>query len=153
MLLTNEKGKHNFDNNFVSVAPPVYSYADIQPYGWYPQIIRLDWPAFNEWAPQIQHNLNINGGTDKISYFFNFGYQKQDGVFKSDDMDYNKYNFRSNVTMNIAKGLNRAGIGKSGWMDEKNQPYQDLWTIFKYAWNQIPRNQIYANDNPLYPAV
>lgn len=153
MLLTNEKGKHNFDNNFVSVAPPVYSYADIQPYldGTRKS---SDWIglAFKEWAPQIQHNLNINGGTEKISYFFNFGYQKQDGVFKSGDINYNKYNFRSNVTMNIAKGLTGQVLA-SGWMDEKNQPYQDQWTIYKYAWNQIPIKQIFANDNPLYPAV
>ncbi|GAA4318581.1 TonB-dependent receptor [Mucilaginibacter gynuensis] len=153
MMLTNEKNKHNFDNNFVSVQPPTYTYANFKPYldGTYKS---SDWIglAFKDWAPQIQHNLNINGGTEKITYFFNFGYQKQDGVFKSGDINYNKYNFRSNVTVNITKGL-RAQVLASGWIDEKNQPYQDQWTIYKYAWNQIPIKQIFANDNPLYPAV
>jgi TonB-linked SusC/RagA family outer membrane protein len=153
MLLTNEKHKHSFDNNFISNQPPAYSYADLKPWldGTYKS---ADWTgmAFRKTASQIQHNLNINGGTEKISYFFNLGYQKQDGVFKTGDLNYNKYNFRSNVTVNIVKGL-RAQVLASGTMDEKNQPYTDQWTIYKYTWNQIPTHQIYANDNPLYPAV
>jgi TonB-linked SusC/RagA family outer membrane protein len=153
MLLTNEKHKHAFDANFISNQPPAYSYADIKPWldGTYKT---ADWIglAFRNTANQIQHNLNVNGGTEKISYFFNLGYQKQDGVFKTGDLNYNKYNFRSNVTVNITKGL-RAQVLTSGFMDEKNQPYTDQWTIYKYTWNQIPIKQIYANDNPLYPAV
>ncbi|RYE13992.1 MAG: TonB-dependent receptor, partial [Sphingobacteriales bacterium] len=153
MMLTNEKRKHNFDNNFLNVQAPVYAYADFEPFlnG---TRKTSDWTgvAFREFAGQQQHNLNVNGGTEKITYFFNFGYQKQDGVFKSGDINYDKYNFRSNVTVDITKGL-RAQVLASGWLDKKYTPYQDQWTIYKYAWNTIPRNPIYANDNPLYPAV
>jgi len=153
MLLTNEKVKRDFANNFVSNVTPQYSYADIKPWldGTYKS---ADWigMVFRKTANQIQHNLNIDGGNDKISYFFNFGYQRQDGVFKTGDLNYNKYNFRSNVTANITKGL-KGQVLTSAWMDEKNQPYTDEWTIYKYTWNQIPTHQIYANDNPLYPAV
>lgn len=153
MMLTNEKVKRDFANNFVSNVTPAYSYADIKPWldGTYKS---ADWigMVFRKTANQIQHNLNIDGGNDKISYFFNFGYQRQDGVFKTGDLNYNKYNFRSNVTANITKGL-KAQILTSAWMDEKNLPYTDEWTIYKYTWNQIPTHQIYANDNPLYPAV
>lgn len=153
MMLTNEKAKRDFQNNFVSNVTPVYSYADIKP--WLNGTNKsADWIGlvFNKTASQINHNLNIDGGNEKISYFFNFGYQKQDGVFKTGDLNYNKYNFRSNVTTNITKGL-KAQILTSGWMDQKNQPYTDEWTVYKYTWNQIPTNQIYANNNPLYPAV
>ncbi len=153
MLLTNEKNKHNFDNNFKSVQPPIYTYENFKPYldGTYKS---SDWIglAFREFAPQTQHNLNINGGTDKISYFFNFGYQNQDGVFKSGDINYNKYNLRSNTTVKITNNLKAQAL-ISAWTDKKFQPYQDQWTIYKYAWNQIPIKQIFANDNPLYPAV
>lgn len=151
MMLTNEKMKRDFANNFLGNQAPQYSYENILPYmdGTYPS---SDWIglAFKKSSPQIQHNLNVNGGTEKLSYFFNLGYMKQDGVFKSNDLDYSKYNFRSNVTANITKGLT-AQVLASGLMDEKNQPYQDQWTIFKYAWNQIPTKLIYANNNPEYP--
>lgn len=153
MMLTNEKVRRDFANNFVSNVTPAYSYADIQPWlnGTYKS---NDWSSlvFNKTANQVQHNLNIDGGTDKLSYFFNFGYQDQNGVFRTGDLNYNKYNFRSNVTARITKGL-KAQILTSGWMDQKNQPYTDEWTVYKYTWNQIPINQIYANDNQLYPAV
>ncbi|RYY32346.1 MAG: hypothetical protein EOP46_19205 [Sphingobacteriaceae bacterium] len=70
MMLTNEKRKHNFDNNFLSVQDPVYAYSDFEPYlnG---TKKTSDWNAvaFREFAGQQQHNLNINGGTEKISYF------------------------------------------------------------------------------------
>jgi len=153
MLLTNEKTKRDFANNFISNVPPAYSYADILP--WLNGTNKSsDWVdlVFKKTADQISHNLNIDGGNEKISYFFNFGYQKQDGVFKTGDLNYNKYNFRSNVTVNIVKGL-KAQVLTSGWMDQKNQPYTDEWTVYKYTWNQIPINQVYANNNPLYPNV
>jgi len=153
MMLTNEDVRRNFQNNFVSNVTPAYSYADILP--WLNGTDKsADWSdlVFNKTADQISHNLNIDGGNDKISYFFNFGYQKQDGVYKDGDLNYNKYNFRSNVTINVAKGL-KAQILTSGWMDQKNQPLTPEWEVYKYTWNQIPINQIYANNNPLYPAV
>ncbi|HEY8782414.1 MAG TPA: SusC/RagA family TonB-linked outer membrane protein [Mucilaginibacter sp.] len=153
MMLTNEKTKRDFANNFISNVPPAYSYADIQP--WLKGTNKAsDWVdlVFRKTANQIDHNLNIDGGNEKISYFFNFGYQSQDGVFKTGDLNYNKYNFRSNVTVNIVKGL-KAQVLTSGYMDQKNQPYTDEWTVYKYTWNQIPINQVFANNNPLYPNV
>ncbi|MDB5015076.1 MAG: TonB-dependent receptor plug [Daejeonella sp.] len=153
LLLTNEKTKRSFASNFMGNDVPAYSYADMKP--WLEgTFASADWigASFNTVAPQIQHNFNINGGTDKASYFFNLGYMKQDGLFKSNDLSYNRWNFRSNVNVKITDRI-RAQILVSGHTDEKNQPYQDLWTIFKYTWNQIPTNQIYANNNPLYPSV
>lgn len=151
MMLTNEKAKRDFANNFVSNITPVYSYNDMKP--WIDgKRQAADWIGlvFKKTANQLNHNLNIDGGNDKLNYFFNFGYLKQDGVFKTGDLNYNKYNFRSNVTAKITKGL-QAQVLTSAWMDEKNQPYTDEWTVYKYTWNQKPTNQIYANDNPLYP--
>ena len=150
MMLTNEKTKRDFANNFISNQPPAYSYSDIKPWmdGTY---TGADWigAAFNTTSPQVQHNLNITGGTDKVNMFFNVGYMKQSGLLKSGDLDYSRWNMRSNINVKISDRL-RAQALISGHMDEKNQPYQDLWTIFKYTWNQIPINQIYANNNPQY---
>ena len=150
MLLTNEKAKRAFDNNFISNAPPVYTYDNIEP--WIQgTFVGANWTdaTFNTIAPQTQHNINISGGTDKVSAFINFGYMKQDGLLKTNSLDYDRWNFRSNVSAKINDRL-RAQVLLSSYADEKNQPYQDLWTIFKYAWNQIPINQIYANNNPAY---
>lgn len=150
MMLTNEKMKRDFANNFVANQPPAYSYEDILPWmdGTYQG---ADWigAAFNTVVPQMQHNLSFSGGTDRVNAFFNVGYMKQNSLLKSGDMDYSRWNLRSNINVKITDRL-RAQVLISGLMDEKNQPYQDLWTIFKYTWNQIPINQIYANNNPEY---
>ncbi|MFT3680143.1 MAG: TonB-dependent receptor [Ferruginibacter sp.] len=149
MMLTNEKAKRDFGRNFMGNDAPAYSYGDILP--WIEGRKGADWidAAFKTTSPQIQHNLNIMGGTDKVSAFFNIGYMKQDGLLKSGDLDYSRWNLRSNVNIKITNRL-RAQVLLSGHLDEKNQPFQDLWTIFKYTWNQIPINQIYANDNKDY---
>ena len=148
MMLTNEKVKRDFATNFIANAPPAYTYDNIKP--WIDgKFASADWigAAFKKVSPQVQHNLNITGGSDKVSMFFSLGYLKQGGLLKSDDLDYDRWNVRSNVNVKITDRL-RAQVLVSGYLDEKNQPYQDLWTIFKYAWNQIPINQIYANNNP-----
>ncbi len=150
MMLSNEKKKRAFASNFMGNDAPAYSYADIEPWlnGQYQG---ADWieAAFKTTTPQMQQNLSISGGNDKINAFVTFGYMKQDGLLKSNDLDYSRWNLRSNLNVKITNNL-RAQVLLSGYMDEKNQPFQDLWTIFKYTWNQIPINQIYANNNPEY---
>lgn len=150
MMLTNEKVKRSFADNFIANTNPAYTYDDIIPW------VRgekqgADWTeaAFNTTTPQIQHNINVSGGSDKVNAFISAGYLKQDGLLKSNDLNYERWNFRSNVNVKITKRL-RAQVLLSGYQDKKNQPYKSLWTIFKYAWNQIPINQIYANGNPEY---
>jgi TonB-linked SusC/RagA family outer membrane protein len=150
MMLTNEKVKRDFASNFVGNTTPAYSYDDITPWieGKYQG---ADWTkaAFNTSSPQIQHNLNISGGTEKVNAFISAGYMKQDGLLKSNDLDYSRWNLRSNINIKITNRL-RAQVLLSGYQDTKDQPFQPLWTIFKYAWNQVPINQIYANNNPEY---
>jgi TonB-linked SusC/RagA family outer membrane protein len=153
MMLFNEKAKRDFGTNFVSNAPAPYSYENIKP--WLDGTFAgADWigTSFKNVSPQVQHNLNISGGSDKVSAFFSLGYMKQDGLYKSGDLDYNRWNVRSNISVKITDRL-RAQALISGVMDTKNEPYSELYTIFKYAWNQIPINQIYANNNHDYLSV
>ena len=46
-----------------------------------------------------QHNLSVNGGSDKILYFLSLGYLDQEGTVKN--VSYNRYNLRSNVDAKI----------------------------------------------------
>lgn len=53
-----------------------------------------DWNdlIFSKTAPQTQHDLSISGGTDKTKYYISMGYFYQEGIFKSGDLNYNKFN-------------------------------------------------------------
>jgi TonB-linked SusC/RagA family outer membrane protein len=152
MMLKNEQQKRNFSNNFFIQQPPAFSEADIDLYR-KGTLLSSDWinATMKKFAPETQHTLSVNGGTDKVNYFFNLGYFKQDGLFRSGDMNYNRWNFRSNVNARISERL-RAQLLTSGYTDTKNQPGgRGVWEMFKYTWNQLPTDQIYANNNPAYP--
>lgn len=100
-------------------------------------------------APQQQHNISVSGGTNKVNYFLNFGYMDQKGFLKSNSLDYNRYNFRANISTEVVKGLTvSAKIGAT--IDERERPYTNTWEIFKYLWRSRPDETIYANNNPAY---
>ncbi len=46
-----------------------------------------------------QHDFSVNGGSEAITYYMLLGVNKANGSFKN--VDYNRYNFRSNVNANI----------------------------------------------------
>ncbi len=129
---------------------PMYGDADFEPYlnGTKKS---TDWQscAMDEFAPQTQHNFSINGQTEKINYFVNFGYLNQQGFWKSGDLNYERFNIRSNVSAQITKNL-KAEVLLSGMKDTKNAPYTDAWLMYKSIWTQVPTWPLYANDNPDY---
>ena len=153
MQLWNEAARRNFNNNVVGTAPQTYSDSTIALYtsgklpstNWMKAITR---PL----APETQHNLNMSGGNDKINYFFDLGYLTQGSLFKTNSINYNRWNFRSNVNINFTKRLRGAAL-VSGYKDLKNAPSQSVWVIFKYAENLVPTDQPYANNNPKYPSL
>jgi len=145
MTLVNEQLLHNVNGGQIK-----YTDADFAAYrngtktstDWYGNV-------FANSAPQQQHNLNAIGGTDNTSYFVSMGITDQDGFFKSGDLNYKKYNLRSNLTTKVNKNLT-IDVNLSGTLEQKNQPYQDAWWIIRSFWRQVPTQSIYANNNPAY---
>ncbi len=112
-----------------------------------------DWQAgtMRRQAFQTQHSISATGGTEKITYFVNFGYDKQDGFWKSGDLWYKRFNLRSNVTAELAKGL-RLEVLMNAMTDTKNQPSSwSTWNLFKGFWTQIPLNPMYLDAEHNYP--
>ncbi|MDD5053123.1 MAG: TonB-dependent receptor [Sulfuricurvum sp.] len=76
----------------------------------------FNWRTFmvRKYFPQTQHNINISGGTKVAKYFVSVGYLFEDGYLKKFDNpysgysttpNYNRYNFRSNLDLNLSKDL------------------------------------------------
>ncbi|MDR1408410.1 MAG: TonB-dependent receptor [Tannerella sp.] len=115
--------------------------------------VSTDWQSatMRENAFQTQHSLSATGGTEKLTYFVNFAYNDQEGFWKSNDLYYNRFNLRSNVTAELAKGL-QMDVFVNLTQDTKNQPSSwSTWNLFKGFWTQIPLNPYYVNDDPNYP--
>ena len=154
MRLLNEKKYNGINTNYPVRSTPRYSDSQIQEYldgtrtgtNWNKEL-------FRDMAPQRQHNLSINGGSDKISYFLNLGFMDQMGSYRSKSLNYNRWNFRANVEAQITSRL-RAGMLVSGFKDTKNQPFSEsgsLWDVYKKAWTYRPSSMVWIDaDHPAY---
>ncbi|WP_235848808.1 TonB-dependent receptor [Parabacteroides timonensis] len=129
---------------------PMYSQDDIDAYRTGKKQ-STDWTssAINETAPQTQHSFSATGSTEKVNYFLNFGYLNQEGFWKSGDLNYERFNIRSNISAQISKRL-KAEMLIGAMKDTKNSPYHDAWIVYKSIWTQVPTWPLYANDNPNY---
>ncbi|WP_312791561.1 TonB-dependent receptor [Sphingobacterium sp.] len=151
MQLKNEQIGRDFNSNYPAKMPNIFGPADFEAYqnGIKKTSNYVD-AAFDKVSPQYQHNLSINGGGKKVNYFFNLGHMDQMGAYKSKSLNYNRWNFRSNIDAQITDRL-KASLDLGGYADETNQPRTDIWAVYKQAWRQRPIVPIYVNDNPLYP--
>lgn len=95
---------------------------------------RIKYPDFN-WMEGtfgngylISHNLNVNGGSEKLTYNISFGFQDQQGIVSSDK--YKKYTGVVNAESKIKEWLNlglniklfKGEINESYFNDENGMP-------------------------------
>lgn len=110
-----------------------------------------DWyhMGMRKFAPQTQHNISARGGTDKATYFISAGYLDEGGIWKTGDLRYKKYNFRSNVTARLSRDLEVEFL-VNGIYQNKVEPGETTSTIIKSKWFEDPTIPVYANNNPDY---
>ncbi|MFT4019242.1 MAG: TonB-dependent receptor [Agriterribacter sp.] len=146
MTLRNEAAMHNVNGGtpvFTDQIFEEYRNGTRKSYDWYPIV----WAKY---APQTQHNLSVTGGNDRIQYYVGGGYLNQGSFFKTNDLNYNKYNLRTSITAKIAKYFTLdANINLI--TETTNQPYQSPWWIIRSFWRQGPQIPAYANDDPTKP--
>lgn len=57
------------------------------------------------WTLMKTGNLSLSGGSKNVNYFLSAGLMYQDGIYKSNGVNLNRYNIRSNIDVKLAKGL------------------------------------------------
>ena len=150
MNLRNEQNWLDFGANYLVRRNPIFTEQDMKPY--LEGKPSYDWmgTVFKDMTPEQQHNLSVNGGNDRLRYFFSLAYARQEGTYKSDDLYSNRWNVRSNIDAQITNRL-KARISFGVILTEDHQPGGDGWPTYKMTWLMRPDAPIYANDNPLYP--
>ena len=105
-----------------------------------------DWNSliFSDHSPQTQHDISISGGNERTQYYIGMGYFYQEGFFKSGDLNYEKYNIRSNISTRILKGLTFE-LNLSAFLDERNSPYYSSVDIIRNYWSQGVLYPAYAD--------
>ncbi len=85
---------------------------------------------FKKWAPQTRVNVNMSGGTEKLSYFMNAAYLGQGGQFRTEsekDLGYDpsyksdRYNFRANLDYKVASNL-KLSLNLASYLEKVNTP-------------------------------
>ena len=134
---------------------PTYSPSELQKIqaGTDPNIPGTNWYKLliKRSTPQQYHNLNVSGGGDNTQYFLSAGFLNQDGLYTSNDENFKRYNFRSNITTKISNDLT-AEIDLSGRRENLMSPYTSVGTTSHplYSWGKFVNFKPYANNNPAY---
>lgn len=90
------------------------------------------------YAPQNEHTLSVNGGSEKLRFFGSLSSLGQKGIYKFNSLDYNRYNYRSNVSTNFDKiGLTFDFMLNGSLQDEKYPP-AGAGTIFSRLKDRTP---------------
>lgn len=79
----------------------------------------------DEWSSSynMRHNLNVSGGSEKATYFAGVSYFEQDGNLTT--LDYNKWNFRSGVDLNLSSNW-KASMQISGYYSDKTKTFNKI---------------------------
>lgn len=112
---------------------------------WTDEVLKRD-------AFQTINNLSVNGGSEFVRYFVNVGYTMKDGLYKEDpqyaystNSMSSRYNFRSNVDVNLSKYL-VADLGLGGIVEDRTYPGHGAPVIFNSMKKISPIN--FPKQNP-----
>ncbi len=99
-----------------------------------------------------EHNISASGGTEKVTYHINLGYVDDGSILQSKDLNYKRFNFRSNLTAKLTDNFT-THIRVSGFTDNKETTtgnglqFPGVWQASVAS---LPTHSPYANNNPLY---
>lgn len=121
----------------------------------------IDWlkEITKPFSSQSRYNLNVSGGVPKVRYFINAGALLQDGMFKTDQTEWEantklrRYNFRTNFDANLNSSLT-ASLQLAGNIEKQNraaglygQPGQDATAYIINSLLRMPAGLF----NPITP--
>ncbi|MBC7424180.1 MAG: TonB-dependent receptor [Ferruginibacter sp.] len=103
-------------------------------------------------APQNSVNVNISGGSDKVSYYVSATNLDQKSNL-GQEYKFNRSNIQSNVTAKLTNGL-KVGVEINGRVESRENPGvpggDDYFLSRLAIMRNTPRERPYANDNPNY---
>ena len=105
-----------------------------------------------EWKAALtqRHNININGGTEKATYFAGVSYFTQDGNIGR--LDYDRWNFRAGINAKIGQHVKTVLQVSGDWGERTNSTTpQGGGTDYDYRWlmTHLPFVPDYVGEYPL----
>lgn len=110
---------------------------------YYPDVDWMD-ELITHWNPTERVTLNVSGGSEKARYFVAGAFLNQSGMFKkfggvsfNNNINVKRYNFRSNVDINVTK-TTLLGINIAAILEDRNYPATSTGDIFNYIFKVPP---------------
>lgn len=91
---------------------------------------------------QSQQNLSVAGGGSDVQYFVSLGRRHQEGIYKNTNLDYEQWNIRSNIDINLTKNL-KVGLDLSGRSEDRVYPTESAGNIFRSTFRTYPTIPVY----------
>ncbi len=106
-----------------------------------------DWKAlmFNDYGFQQRHNLNLNGGSEKVRYFVSASFLDQGSNYTEDVLGYQQFNLRSNINANITDNL-ILDFRLAGRRRLNEAPAYSAFNIFRELSRALPTDLAYYPD-------
>ena len=109
-------------------------------------------------SSKTRATLSISGGSNLVNYYISGGLINETGMYKygnlndyNTNVNYNRYNFRSNVGVNVTKTTS-VELGIGAWIVDQNKPgdgnTDDIWDAFN---NLTPVTVPFQYSNGLFP--
>lgn len=98
-----------------------------------------DWwdEVTDEWTPQVQHAMNISGGSEDTQYYVSAQYLDQDAIYVGDAYGYKQYNIRSNIDTQLGENI-KIGFDLAGRFGNNNRPTLDTDELIRQVFVQPP---------------
>jgi len=101
----------------------------------------------HDYTHQQNHNLRIQGGSDKIGYYVSGGYANEGGIFKANPDEINKYNITASISAKATKWLDiDAKFLYRNFKYEYPYQYQSYWYYF-WRWGSYFPYGTYQGEN------
>lgn len=136
--------------NIVNGDNPTYRPEEIEKFyaGTDPRYPNTDWrkETLKSISPKYDINMGVRGGGDKVSYFLSLGYLNQKSLLRSDDINFNRISFRSNIDAQINSVL-RLSADFSGRLEYRDLPGRNMSIIMKSIQAARPIIPVYWPDS------
>ncbi len=119
----------------VSEENMTYSLEDVEKYksGQYPWT-HPNSDYFDEtlknYSVSSNYNLSVRGGANKVNYYISLGVTSDNGLYKANSSEYDRYNLRSNIDIRLNEYFN-IGLQLSGSKEDRMNPAVPTNTIWQ----------------------
>lgn len=100
-------------------------------------------------TPQSEHTVSVSGGDEKIKFFTSLNYLTQSGITKSDCLQFDRYNYRSNVSAYFDKIGLTMGMNVNGTLADEDYPNASAYTIYSRLKDRNPFEKPYNEDGTI----